>query len=122
MTSRLTAAAVVVLACATGVGIAETTGDPKRGEALYQQKCKACHSVEDNSTGPRHKGVFGRRAGTVSDYRYSLALEDQDFTWDDKTLDAWLADPSAVVTGNLMGMSVQLAQDRQDLIAYLKTL
>ena len=122
MTARFTAAVVVALACVTGAGIADTSADANRGEVLYQQKCKACHSVDDNSTGPRHKGVFGRRAGTVSDYRYSLALEDQDFTWNEQTLDAWLADPSAVVTGNLMGMSVQSAQDRLDLIAYLKTL
>jgi len=122
MTPRFTAAAVFLLACSTVTGIADTTGDARRGETLYQQKCKACHSVDDNSTGPRHKDVFGRRAGTVSDYRYSLALEDQDFTWNEQTLDAWLADPSALVAGNLMGMSVQSAQDRQDLIAYLKTL
>jgi cytochrome c len=101
---------------------ADSAGDAKRGEQLYRQKCTACHSVNDNSTGPRHKGVFGRRAGTVSDYRYSLALEDQDFEWNEATLDAWLADPSAVVPGNLMGMAVESAQDRRDLIAYLKTL
>lgn len=101
---------------------ADASGDPQRGAQLYEQKCKACHAVDENSTGPLHRGVFGRRAGTLEGYRYSLALEDQDFDWDDETLDAWLADPSAVVSGNLMGMSVRAAQDRQDLIAYLKTL
>ena len=101
---------------------ADSSGDAKRGEQLYEQKCKACHSVDDNSTGPRHRGVFGRRAGTLESYRYSLALEDQDFDWNDETLNAWLEDPSAVVPGNLMGMSVRSAQDRLDLIAYLKTL
>ena len=97
-------------------------GDAKRGADLYTQKCKACHSIDENSTGPRHRGIFGRRAGTLEGYEYSLALEDQDFDWDDQTLDAWLEDPSAVVPGNLMGMSVRSAQDRKDLIAYLKTL
>jgi cytochrome c len=120
MKSSLTAVALLVLV--TSQGIAESPGDPKRGERLYQQKCAACHTVDNNSTGPRHKGVFGRRAGTIGDYRYSLALEDQDFEWNDETLDAWLIDPSAVVPGNLMGMSVESAQDRHDLIAYLKTL
>lgn len=105
-----------------GSAHADAPGDAKRGEELYQQKCKACHSVDENSTGPRHRGLLGRRAGTLSDYRYSLALEDQDFEWTEATLDAWLADPSAVVPGNLMGMAVRSAQDRQDLIAYLKTL
>jgi cytochrome c len=115
-------AALATLVLLTSQSIADSTGDAKRGEQLYEQKCKACHTVNENSTGPRHKGIFGRRAGTISDYRYSLALEDQDFDWNEETLDAWLADPSAVVPGNLMGMSVQSAQDRQDLIAYLKTL
>jgi cytochrome c len=99
-----------------------SAGDAERGKGLYEQKCTACHSVDANSTGPRHRSVFGRRAGTVEDYRYSLALEDQDFNWNEQTLDAWLADPSAVVPGNLMGMSIRSAQERQDLIAYLKTL
>ncbi len=101
---------------------ANAEGDAKRGEALYQQKCMSCHFVDENSTGPRHRGVFGRRAGTLEGYSFSLALEDQDFVWDEATLDAWLIDPSEVVPGNLMGMSVRSAQERQDIIAYLKTL
>jgi cytochrome c len=113
---------LATLVCMTLVAAsqADTAGDATRGEKLYEQKCKACHSVDENSTGPRHRGVFGRRAGTLEDYRYSLALEDQDFVWDEKTLDEWLTDPSAVVPGNLMGMSVASPQDRKDLIAYLK--
>jgi cytochrome c len=58
----------------------------------------------------------------VTDYQYSLALEDQDFDWNAETLDAWLTDPSALVPGNLMGMAIRSAQERQDLIAYLRTL
>lgn len=113
-------ALVVALLVFSATAVAE--GDSQRGKLLYEQKCTACHSVDTNSTGPRHKGVFGRRAGTVEDYRYSLALEDQDFEWNEQTLDAWLADPSAVVPGNLMGAEVRSAQERQDLIAYLKSL
>jgi cytochrome c len=119
---KLKYAAAGALALVVHFAVADSAGDAKRGEQLYQQKCHACHSVNDNSTGPRHKGVFGRRAGTVSDYQYSLALEDQDFDWNDESLDAWLTDPSAVVPGNLMGMAVRSAKERQDLIAYLKTL
>jgi len=119
---KSTYAAAAFIALVFSIATADVTGDAKRGGQLYQQKCKACHSVDENSTGPRHKGIFGRRAGTVSDYRYSLALEDQDFDWNDATLDAWLSDPSAVVPGNLMGMAIASAQERHDLIAYLKTL
>jgi cytochrome c len=115
-------ALLVIIQFAAVNSEAESPADAERGKSLYEQKCKACHSVDANSTGPRHRGVFGRRAGTLEDYRYSLALEDQDFDWNDQTLDAWLADPSAVVPGNLMGMAIRSAQERRDLIAYLRTL
>jgi cytochrome c len=115
---RLVATAALVAAAAAPT-LAEA-GDPVRGEQLYPSKCGGCHSLDENSTGPKHRGVFGRRAGTLPDYTYSLALEDRDFVWDEQTLDAWLIDPSAVVPGNLMGMAVRSAQDRADLIAYLK--
>jgi len=44
-------------------------------------------------------------------------------TWDEKTLDAYIANPQAVVPGNLMPFSgIADARQRADLIAYLKTL
>ena len=38
-------------------------GDPKAGEAIYS-RCAACHALAYDRTGPRHCGLFGRRAGT----------------------------------------------------------
>ena len=122
MTDPRRAAAIALGLILGAAAFADDAGDATRGQTLYQQKCAACHSVDENSTGPRHRGIFGRRAGTLEDYRYSLALEDQDFEWTEETLDAWLTDPSAVVPGNLMGMAIGSAADRRDLIAYLKTL
>jgi cytochrome c len=61
-------------------------GDPIRGKVLYQA-CQACHSIEENDLGPRHRGVVGRRAGSVADYNYSLALKNSGLTWDSSTLD-----------------------------------
>ena len=49
-------------------------GDPGRGKALYQA-CAACHSIDENDVGPKHRGVVGRRAGSVDDYPYSAALK-----------------------------------------------
>jgi cytochrome c len=42
--------------------------------------------------------------------------------WRESTLDKWLRDPEQLVPGQKMGVMVQSAQDRADLIAYLKTL
>jgi cytochrome c2 len=50
-------------------------GDPNRGESLYQESCQACHSIDRNGIGPKHRGVFGRVAGSVADYGYSPAVE-----------------------------------------------
>ena len=48
-------------------------------------------------------------AGAVLGYRYSMALKNAAVVWDEKTLDAWLANPRKLVPGNLMlfrGLSV----------------
>jgi cytochrome c len=96
-------------------------GDPVRGKNLYQG-CQACHSIDDNDLGPRHRGVVGRHAGSVEDYSYSAALKHSDLTWDEATLDRWLSNPSALVPGTKMFFKIDDAQTRADIIAYLKQL
>ena len=96
-------------------------GDPVHGKALYQG-CQACHSIDDNDLGPRHRGVVGRRAGSVEDYSYSAALKNSGLTWNEATLDRWLTNPSALVPGTKMYFKIDDAQARADIIAYLKDL
>ena len=71
-------------------------GDADRGEALYQG-CQDCHSLDKNDVGPKHRGVFGRRAGSVADYPYSQGLKQSGIVWDEASLDKWLSDPQALV-------------------------
>ena len=94
-------------------------GDATRGKALYQA-CAACHSIDENDVGPKHRGVVGRRAGSVADYGYSAALKASGITWDEATLDRWLVNPSALVPGTKMFFKIDDPQARADLIAYLK--
>jgi cytochrome c len=96
-------------------------GDPAHGKTLYQA-CQACHSIDDNDLGPKHRGVVGRRAGSVADYNYSLALKNSGLTWDPTTLDRWLSNPSALVPGTKMYYTIADAQTRADIIAYLAQL
>jgi cytochrome c len=73
--------------------------------------------------GPGLKGVVGRKAGTQPDFTYSTAMAKSGLTWDDRTLDAFLADPRTALPGTAMAFpGVEDAKDRADLIAYLKTL
>jgi cytochrome c len=95
--------------------------DADHGKTLYQG-CQACHSIDDNDLGPRHRGVVGRRAGSIQDYSYSAALKNSGLTWDEATLDRWLTNPSALVPGTKMFFRIDDPQARADIIAYLKEL
>jgi cytochrome c len=94
--------------------------DAVRGEALYDG-CQDCHSLDSNDVGPRHRGVFGRMAGSLPDYRYSQGLKGSGLTWNEQTLDAWLADPQKLVPGARMFYRLKEARDRADVIEFLKT-
>jgi cytochrome c len=113
----LTAAAYLAAA-----GTARADGDAARGEKKFEE-CAACHKIapgEDN-VGPSLHGVFGRKAGTLTDFRYSPALKRSGITWTAQTLDTFLADPQKIVPANRMPYAgLADASDRADLIAYLQ--
>ncbi len=114
-------AAIFLVTAVTAEAETPPNGDPAHGKTLYQG-CQACHAVEDNDLGPRHRGVVGRRAGSVADYNYSAALKSSGLTWDEATLDRWLTNPSALVPGTKMFFKLDSPQDRADVIAYLEEL
>ncbi|WP_245951809.1 c-type cytochrome [Paracidovorax anthurii] len=97
-------------------------GDVARGAVLYRQQCTACHAIDSNKTGPAHRGVMGRRVGSLPGYPYSEALSHSRLRWTPQTLDVWLADPEELVAGQRMDYQVEDPQERADLIAFLATL
>ena len=95
-------------------------GDPAKGEAIYG-RCLACHALDRNRTGPKHCGLFGRRAGSVPDFDYSMAMRRSKIVWNEKALDRFLANPLKTVPGTAMGYAgVTDPHERADLIAWLK--
>jgi cytochrome c len=96
--------------------------DMKRGQ-LLSLACAACHSLgagEKTIVGPNLHDMFGRRAGAVEGFDYSLALRSSGLVWTPRALDAWLADPASFVVGTKMTFTgYRSAEDRRDLIAYL---
>ncbi|MES2151941.1 MAG: c-type cytochrome [Pseudomonadota bacterium] len=99
--------------------LAGAAGNATHGQALYQAMCAACHSIEYNGVGPAHKGLLGRRAGSLADYAYSPALKASGVVWDEKSLNRWLTNPEQFIPGQKMGFLVKSAKDRADLIAFL---
>jgi len=112
---RALAAALIAAAGAQ----AFAAGDAKRGEEVYS-RCLACHALEYDRTGPRHCGLFGRRAGSVPGFAYSDAMRRSRIIWNDATLERFIADPLKAVPGTAMGYAgVKDRRERADLIAYL---
>lgn len=96
--------------------------DPVKGKAVYA-RCAICHSlnVGESKIGPSLNGVFGRAAGSLSGFAYSPALKKSGIVWDVKALDHFLTSPAKAVPGTKMMISVPNAQERADLIMYLKS-
>jgi cytochrome c len=78
--------------------------------------------VEADRIGPRHAGVFGRRAGSVAGFDYSPALSASGIVWNAQTLEHWLSNPESLIPGQRMGYSLGDATARADVIAFLATL
>lgn len=118
--SRLIAGALLAFAASAPAAGGTVAGDPAAGEAVYS-RCLACHALAYDRTGPRHCGLFGRRAGSVKGFAYSEAMARSRIVWNGKTLDRFLADPLAALPGTAMGYAgVKDPKERADLIAYLR--
>jgi cytochrome c len=115
---------VAIGALAVSALIASATqaaiGDPMHGAQIYQ-RCQLCHSIEHDLVGPRHLGLFGRKAGSIAGYPYSAAMRNSGITWSEETLNQFLSGPQAFVPGTRMTFTgLPNEQDRADVIAYLK--
>lgn len=104
---------------------AHAEGDAAAGEKVFA-KCKACHELEKgvNKVGPTLKGVVGRPAASVPDYKYSeamLAKGAEGLVWTEENLTAYLPDPKAYVPKTKMAFAgLKKPEDVANIIAYLK--
>src|SRR5271166_4678202 len=110
---------ISIVAALLGSSAVRAAGDVVHGEALYQG-CQDCHSLDSNDVGPQHRGVIGRKAGSVPDYNYSPALKNSGIVWTEANLDQWLANPQKFVPGAKMFYHLDNASDRADVIEFLK--
>ena len=123
MIKRAILAAIATTLLAAAPAMAE--GDAAKGEKVFN-KCKACHDVEKgvNKVGPTLKGVVGRKAASVADYKYSeamIAKGAEGVVWDEATLTAYLPDPKAFVPKTKMAFAgLKKPEEIADVIAYLK--
>ena len=117
--------AVLVVTMASAQIPLPTAAAPPDGATLFKQQCATCHTV--NETDPVRQGpslfkIVGRRAGSVDGFKYSAAFAKADFVWDDAKLDAWTANPQAMIPGTVMAYRQARPEVRTAIIAYLKEL
>ncbi|WP_371061088.1 cytochrome c family protein [Rhodosalinus sp. 5P4] len=89
------------------------------GEGVFRQ-CSACHVVdqERNGVGPHLVNVMGREIASIDGFRYSGALPEGAWTWEE--MNAWIENPRDYAPGTSMGYGgLADDEDRADLIAYL---
>lgn len=128
----------VLLLLLAGIGYKRFSGDVEVGKRLAENNCGVCHdmtSARKNGKGPYLWEVYGRPAGVV-DYPFSVAFrklaEEKPFLWDNANLERWLINPVAFIPQTNMAKQtkdhpvsfdgIQSAENRRDLIAYLKSL
>ena len=90
------------------------------GKELFEKRCGGCHALDRDKEGPRLRGVYGRTAGSVDSFQYSDALKKSRIKWTEETLDKWLTDTEKLVPENDMTFHVDKADERSEIIAYLK--
>jgi cytochrome c len=125
-------AAVLMLALSAGAANAQAIdaamggpGDAAHGDVLFKQRCSICHQPDKggkNGVGPALYGAFGRTAGKAPGFAYSDGMKAATFVWTPEKINQWIQKPSSLVAGAKMVLApVSAAQDRADIIAFLKT-
>lgn len=100
--------------------------DAGKGQGVAKA-CAACHSFEKggaNKVGPNLWNVVNAPHAHIDGFGYSDAMKAlHDKPWDYEALNAFLANPKAAIPGTKMNYAgVKKAEDRANLIAYLRSL
>jgi cytochrome c len=113
-------AGFVSLVAGSSLSVSARAQAGANGKALFEKRCGGCHALDRDKEGPRLGGVYGRTAGSLDSFQYSDALKNSKIKWAEDTLDKWLTDTEKLVPNNDMTFHVEKADERSEIIAYLK--
>lgn len=121
---RIIAATLSVVLTSVAAAALAQSGDATRGERLFNQQCKICHTIDKggrNGVGPNLFGLFGSKAAAVEAFQFSEAMKKSGIVWDDKTVSEYLKDPKGrVPDGKMVYAGLKQQAQLDDMIAYLK--
>ena len=132
MTRRRAALRIGLAFCAAALAVDRAAAQltppaakPADGAMLFKQQCATCHTTNISDPprqGPTLFNIVGRDAGTADGFRYSAGFANAKFKWDEFKLDAWLADPQAMIPGAIMPYKQAKPELRVAIVNYLKEL
>lgn len=123
------AAAPAAAAAAPAVPIGEllAKADPKRGESLFAQQCRSCHTIDKGGKagiGPNLYSVVERDIAASPGFAYSPALLEKaksDKTWNFEHLQAFISGPAQYARGTKMAYNGLKDPARvADVLAFLR--
>jgi len=92
------------------------------GEKIFK-RCAACHSIVkggENKIGPALYNVLSRKAGSLSNYKYSKAMITFAKKWTPQEMDGFLEKPKAWIKGTKMAYAgIKNPKERASLILFM---
>lgn len=90
------------------------------------KKCAACHDFSQggpNKIGPNLWNIVGAQTAANDGFGYSPAMQAFGGTWDYETLNAFLSNPKATISGTAMSFAgLKKPKDAANILAYLRSL
>jgi cytochrome c len=85
----------VMLSASSSAPQQRQEGDATSGQLIFNNARRTCHTTRegDNRLGPNLYKIVGRKAGSLQNYGYSIAMKGADFVWDESKLDRFIGDP-----------------------------
>jgi cytochrome c len=100
------------------------TADVAKGQDV-SHKCEQCHNLNKGGAikiGPPLYGVIGRARASIAGFDYSAAMKAKGGSWMFDEVFKFVKSPQAYIEGTKMSFAgLASAQDRINLIAYLRT-
>ena len=98
----------------------------ENGKAIFVKQCFTCHTIDKggrNKVGPNQWDIVGRKKASHEGFSYSSALQAKGGDWTYEDINHMIFKPQAFVRGTKMAFAgLPKAQDRADVIAYLRTM
>ncbi len=113
------------LAFALSPLLGDGAGADEASPEAFNNNCRTCHSWKegDNRLGPNLHGIIGRKAGAAEGFAYSSAVKSSGITWDEASLDKFIANPNGFLPNNNMKPFTGIGDEatRKKIIDFLKS-